>query len=107
MGAVVVGGDAGVDGADFAESALENGGVGVLLEGEDEVEVVAYVTLAGADEGPAVTQKADALGWGEGGFGFGYDGVELLRGVGGAVVAFAVGVGVEERHRRVRGDGKG
>ncbi len=107
MGAVLVGGDAGVDGADFAESALEDCGVGVLLEGEDEIEVVADVALTGADERPAVAEEADALGRGEGGFGFGYDGVELLRGVGGAVVAFAVGVGVEERHRRVRGDGEG
>ena len=107
MGAVVVGGDASINGVDFAEGVLEDGSVGVLLEGEDEVKVVADVALTRADKDPAVAQKTDPLGWGEGGFGFGYDGVELRWGVGRAVIAFAVGVGIEERHRRVRRDGKG
>jgi hypothetical protein len=105
--AVFVGGDAILDGADFAESGVDDGSVGVLFQGENEVEEFADFGVVGIDECPAIAEEADALGGGEGGFGCGgYSGV-LLRGVEGAVVAAGGGVGVEDGEAGVHGDGHG
>ena len=92
---------------DLIEGGVEDGGVGVLLEGEDEGEEVTYVDGAGVDEGPAVAEKAYTLGRGEGGFGCGGDGGVLGGGVLGPVVAAGGGVGVEDGDAGVDGDGKG
>ena len=95
-GPVGGGGNRGLELVDLVEGGIEDGAAGIGLEGEDQVEEVGDGGLLCAGEGPLVAEKADALGWGEGGFGTADDGGELGGGVARAVVAFVVGVGVKE-----------
>ena len=107
--AVVIffGSNAGEDGAGLLQRTLDYSCIGIVLDREHEIEEVAYRTLTGADEGPSVADKSDALSGAQSSFCLGQDGVVLLRRVGGAIVAFAVSVGVEERCRRICRDGQG
>ena len=90
------GGDAVVDGADAVEGAVNDFIVGVGFDGGSEIEIVADGGLVGADLGPLVADEADALGGGEAGFNCGQEFGVAGGGVGGAIVAFAAGIGEEE-----------
>ena len=101
------GGDDGLELVERGDSGVEYGAARVGFEGDDEVEEVSDGGLAGAGEGPLVAEEADALGCGEGGLGFGDDGVELSGSVLRAVVALVVGVGEEDGYGGVGGQRKG
>ena len=49
-------------------SGADNLGVGIGFDSGDQVEIVADGGLVGAELGPLVADKADALGGGEAGF---------------------------------------